>query len=407
VCAQFTPQVALRGNEALFLEISQCRRLYDEEGLLLRLRVLLRRFGFQAKIVVGTHAAEALALARYGVSDPKLLPIEAVHDYASPFEESEERERVYVRWLAMLHRLGVRTLGDFLLLPPKTLVTRLGMSALDVRNKISESGRIFWPIFMPPENWEEVLDLEDLLYMETLEPVLFLLRAMLSRLVSRLRGRGYRVSAMTLTLGKTRRLSLEFRHPQGSVPSLFSIIRERLTVELFRKPLEEPIEKLTLKVTETAPAESSQRDFFQQHEDYQENRATLVERLSVRVGRERVFQAVPVETYRPERAWARDVGECAGFVARAPGAVSAVSRPSRLLKYPEPLVRQDALLIHREMTKSWKVTAWHGPERVKGEWWSEPVARDYYRVTTAQGEELWVYRTPQSEYEYYLQGYFD
>jgi hypothetical protein len=43
-----------------------------------------------------------------------------------------------------------------------------------------------------------------------------------------------------------------------------------------------------------------------------------------------------------------------------------------------------------------------------GEWWSgtEALKRDYFRVGTETGEELWIFRIPDSD-KLFLHGYFD
>jgi hypothetical protein len=52
-----------------------------------------------------------------------------------------------------------------------------------------------------------------------------------------------------------------------------------------------------------------------------------------------------------------------------------------------------------------------GPERLSGEWWNssyEGFNRDYYRMKTVQGEQLWVFINRKAkEPTYYLHGYFD
>src|SRR4051812_5360754 len=66
-CLQLSPQLALRQNEAVFLEIGKCRNLISDEGVKLRLQVLARRFGLSGKIAIAQAPGWALARARYGM----------------------------------------------------------------------------------------------------------------------------------------------------------------------------------------------------------------------------------------------------------------------------------------------------------------------------------------------------
>jgi hypothetical protein len=105
--------------------------------------------------------------------------------------------------------------------------------------------------------------------------------------------------------------------------------------------------------------------------------------------------AQAVERYLPERAYARGP-PVAGAQAGAAG--SAVERPVRLLARPRRLEQVQG--------------EWSAPERVSGEWWRDPrregFRREYYRVRTESGEELWVFVNRKAEkQELYLHGYFD
>jgi protein ImuB len=52
------------------------------------------------------------------------------------------------------------------------------------------------------------------------------------------------------------------------------------------------------------------------------------------------------------------------------------------------------------------VLALAGPERLAGEWWSDPFDRDYYRVRLQDLGDLWVYRDGRDG-RLWLHGFFD
>jgi protein ImuB len=52
------------------------------------------------------------------------------------------------------------------------------------------------------------------------------------------------------------------------------------------------------------------------------------------------------------------------------------------------------------------VLALVGPERLGGEWWSEPFDRDYYRARLDGLGDCWIYRD-RREGRLFLHGFFD
>ena len=82
-CFRFSPQVALRGEEAVFVEIGGSSHLFSEQTMPLRLTALCQRFDVQAKVAIADDAPTALAMARFRQADAKKLPLDLVvrHDF--------------------------------------------------------------------------------------------------------------------------------------------------------------------------------------------------------------------------------------------------------------------------------------------------------------------------------------
>ena len=79
-------------------------------------------------------------------------------------------------------------------------------------------------------------------------------------------------------------------------------------------------------------------------------------------------------------------------------------RPTRLLAKPCRLQRVGSWL--KCSLGNWQIQDWQGPERMSGEWWHDFFARDYYKVTTPKGEQIWIFQDPH-ERQFYLHGFFD
>ncbi len=123
----------------------------------------------------------------------------------------------------------------------------------------------------------------------------------------------------------------------------------------------------------------------------------LVDRLENRLGRGRVYRAVPVESDVPEHS-----------VRRVP-ALSLPSgltwprlpRPVRLLDPPQPVQALSMLPDQPPAAFTWRrvrhrVRHSDGPERIAGEWWhleaEMRAVRDYWRVKDEAGRRFWLFR---------------
>jgi protein ImuB len=254
--------------------------------------------------------------------------------------------------------------------------------------------------------------------------LLFYIKILADRLASRLLGRGERVSRFSLRLWQMnfshvrrplREFIFELPLAQSAGTSLLSIIRERLNFQLAREPLQSEVERVELKVLDTNPLKTPQRNFFNRDEEERETRAGLFGRLEERLGKNSVFAAQPVASYVPEKSWCRQMSEDF-FVSDA--GLPAPPRPLRIFKKPLPLTREGCELrlssapvlesvgTHFATGGKWRITAMEGPERVREEWWFSGLERDYYRVETLLGEKLWVFQRPGNN-KLFLHGVFD
>ncbi len=274
-CYRWTPQVALRSEEAIFLEIEKCHRLYSEHALTLRLQALLKRFNAKARITIADDVFMSLAQARYPRSEKELLPLEALCDVASPFKRDQDIEKKVLTMIEELRRLGLKTLGEFIKLSPKELSSRFHYQSLELHRRLYngsfDESLSLWPRFIPPERICESVSLEYAEKCQSLEPLLFVIKKIVNRAMARLTARGERLSKASLhfeleklsTVKCTRR-SWVFDLPlsQGAVTGLLPLIRERLSFELERESLMSSVERLQFDVLETVPGQYFQRHFF-------------------------------------------------------------------------------------------------------------------------------------------------
>lgn len=406
----FSPQIAVTW-EAVFLEISRCQGLYSEAEFLRRVEVLAKHLGYSLAIAIADDIPTSLAFARYQRSRKEDLPISALRDYLSPFSGNNSLDSM----LALLQRLGLRNLGNFLHLSPAEISQRFGKVGILVHERVREAANLAWPRYEFPEQVQEVYALDVLEEIASIEPLLFVLKIVVDRALARLRGRGRQALVLELECEffqqnrepQARRIfRFDFPLPQNQTSGILAVFQDRLRAEFERSPLTAPLKQLRLTVAEEAPFTEAQRDFFSSKDVEMEAWASLLARLQQRLGEENVFFAEAKARHLPEASWAPLVHLKKGSASLEEGTnplgIFPLNRPLRIFPEPIPLEREGDSL--RSQEKNWRIRQVDGPEYISGEWWWGGFAREYFRVETDVAEFLWIYR---SENKIYLHGIFD
>ena len=422
-CLRYSSQVALRTEEAVLLETGKSRWLYRQASLGHRLERLITREQTIARVRFGDSPAEALALARYNVAEVSQLPFEALTDYASPFKEDEGAQQLALSLLAPLRAMGLKKMGDLLALPPLSLGSRFGPQAPLLRHRVAGHWDMAWPRHEKKEHPTETLVLAEIsegAACESLEALTFALRTLCDRLCTRLRGRNERLTKLRLALDidvfprrEPTRTQWDLALPLalGEARELHLVLRTALEGWL-AKGLAGPVLAAHLQALELAPGLGGQRNFFERREEEVEAFNAVVDRLRERLGPDQVFLSECVQRYLPERAWKKILKEPPAQNSASPARPVLPLRPNRLLRQALPLLcagDQLALAAGRR----WQALRWQGPERLQGEWWQRHgseagFARDYYRVDTHEGPDLWVYQaSATANAGFWLHGFFD
>lgn len=431
-CYRFTPLVAIREGEAIFLDMTASLHLFKQTTLAQRLLITARRFGHSVRISNADEPGTALALARMGFRDPSQLPLTALADYASPFQPLRSADGILgkkiEKLVEVLTDLGVLKVSDFLKIPASALASRFGKEAVEVSMKIQKHFFDAWPSVQFPEKICEELDLfesDTMAPCSDLEPLLFAIRVPLDRMMARLKARSLRLSSFQLTFqlqrlsefraARDRSWSLTLPVPQGSTRALLGILRDRLDLSLQKEPLVAPVVSIRAECLETAPGNGAQTNFFHRKVEEAEAWDGLVARLVDRLGADQVWMAETQDTHRPEASWRRVLPSRLPELEPTSGAGAGTTesvlgsplRPLRLLPDPKPLQREGQIFRSSESQGRevrWEIQKMEGPEKVSGDWWAAPYSRQYFRITTSVGSLLWVFQTQSG---WFLQGYFD
>lgn len=342
--------------------------------------------------------------------------------------------------------LGLRTAGAFAALRAEDVERRWGATGLAAwRLARGEDRRR--PVLARTEA-RRAVSVELPAPAQTREPLLFLLRAALDRLVHALVRDGRAAASVAITLqlddgrgalpagGLPRTVTREARpaRPLARLAPLFE--RCRLLLDAWR--LDAPVIGLTVSIPATAPLGAEQGDLLAPAWRDPDALDAALERLRAELGPNVVVRPVARDTHRPEHAGAWEaVGQApvgspqspvlstqssvprteTRSVARCQQPATAGDRASsgtapaaaRLLDPPEPAAvtcdgnvpvalrwRDRSLAIHHAT----------GPERLSGEWWKDGFHRDYWRCETAEGE-LVLFRDWGRGGSWWVQGWED
>ena len=99
---------------------------------------------------------------------------------AKQIERAKETERI----LWILHQWGIHTLGQLAALPRDDLAARLGARAVELWERANGRAERILKLVSPPESFIESFEFEN--EIETIEPLLFILRRFLQQLATRL-----------------------------------------------------------------------------------------------------------------------------------------------------------------------------------------------------------------------------
>lgn len=410
----YSPQISLRRNEALYVEIEKCRHLYDDDFFLEKAREIAEIFKCAtARVALAEDIPTALAFARHQIFKKEKLPIEALADYAFPFGIPESAARELEHLFFTLPRLGLFNLRDFQKLSSGSLTNRFGALGFHLHRALRDSSGLNWPLFRPSEILQEEQSLDDGWRVEDTESIQFVLRGILDRLLLRLRGRGqalrrfelyFELENHSLLREKSYRLHFDLLEPQMSLKTLLSVVRDRVQFELRQKPLGAPVTLVRLQALEMVPWIYAQKDLMNPHkEEKREQRIGVLSRLQIRLGKEAVFHAEPVENYLPESNWRRrDPFHFREIQARD----RHPARPLRLLTEPRKIYFQEGFVTIG--SRRLKVLSVEDHEILSGGLWNRLFERRY-SILRAQddggaNETYWVFLENQN---LFLHGVFD
>ncbi|HSW16881.1 MAG TPA: DNA polymerase Y family protein [Ramlibacter sp.] len=386
---QFTPRVA-RVEEALLLEVSGSARLFGGPEAL-RDRLLAPDAPLQpAHWAQGESSLVALALLRLkalGRAPPAHVP----HDLPLPLLS------VAVPHVPLLERTGCRTWGQLRALPRGPVARRFGAALLDALDVAWGERPERYPWLTLPEVFDVRLELPAL---ATQAPeLMWTAQRLLLQLQLWLRARQQGVLALELewTLDLRRldgrplpsheQLVVRTAQPAQETAHLRRLVGEQLA----RASLAAPVNQLRLRTLRTAPWVEASRSFLPEDNVKGDKLHQLVERLSARLGEDKVLAPLAQADWRPERmqCWASPPVRAEPVEASACKTIAHTLYPTWLLPQPLRLEVRD----HRPWYEGEPLRLLTRRQRVETGWWEEGgvVVRDYCIARSERADLLWIY----------------
>jgi protein ImuB len=403
---RFSPLVALEEAErpeCVLLQTDGCSHLFGgEQALAARVVADLRGQGLFAQVAVADTLGAAWGLAQ-GLScstQTAILPAGQQHQRLPDWPI--EALRLPADTLALLHAFDLRGVKQLLRLPRAELAVRFGRQLLlrldQALGDVPELLRV--ESFAEPcqESW----DSDD--GATNHEMLLHVLELLVDKLLARLKPLDQGVQRLHVALRMAEReeanLSVGLLQPSVTKERLLDLLRLRLE----RLPIGGPVFAVEARA-ESARLGYAARPLFDSggaSAGEADALEALIERLSSRLGPDRVLQASLRADPQPEcvgrfRPWTAEPADAtpATLFPSPVFAPLALDRPLALCPAPEPVLCElgegTGQLVLRSQPHT--LARWWGPERIETGWWrGREIRRDYFRVETTLGERYWLFR---------------
>lgn len=307
---------------------------------------------------------------------------------------------------AILTGWGIHTLGDLTSLPKAAIAQRLGAEGVAIWERAAgESTRpLQWVV--PTPVFSAALTCEH--EMETLEPLLFLLRRFVDRLALELQNAALAAAALTLTLELADEtvLARTLRLPEPSTQA--DLLFRTLHTYLETVRTAAPVIGLRLDLTPTRAMRRQQGLFDRALRDSHGFAETLA-RLAALVGAERVGTPVLVDTHRPDALVLESPASEIPPLDPRPGLHPPQGLPLRRYRPPRPAVVElagpggvPAYVVTSKLRGEIRAVA--GPWYASGDWWQADLAwqREEWDI-----EIDGLYRLVRTPNGWFLEGEYD
>jgi protein ImuB len=417
-CRRYTPWTAPSGFDGIALDVTgACHLLGGEQLLLGDLVQKLAGLGFTARAAMAGTAGAAWALARFGPSSGIVVPEGEEARFIAPLPV--KGLRLEETSCTLLKRLGLGTIGQLYNLPREALRARLGLAILlrldQALGRQAEPLSPLQPetVYAAHRNFAEPIT--------TLENLLFVAGHLAEDVAAQLENHGKGARRYVLgfydTQGSIFDIAVSLARPSHKSEHVLRLFREKFTrfESRFDESLAFDAATLYASRIEHLSGRQAALDGGASNPGQEEGLASLLDRLTARLGAEAVTRFDFRESHIPERA----VTSLPVLAKTASRPQLRRQRPLLLLPQAEPVTVLAEVPDYPPRRFTWRritfrVTKAEGPERLSPEWWPDEQGndgtRDYFRVEDETGRRFWLYREglygQESAPRWYLHGLF-
>ena len=378
----------------LLLEVGASQRLFGGLPALLQiLQAELEQLGYSAQHALAPTPAAAGLLAR-NLPGCRVLSEQQLRDAVGGLPLSRLSRDDNVR--SLMRHIGLDSIADALALPRPELSRRTGPQLPALLDRLLGLAPDPRPQWQPPKYFSQVIEL--LGEIEQVTALVFPAHRLMVALCGFLRGQGGGVQRLHWRLLHRDQPETHFGQglldPSRDPDHMLEVFRERIE----RLQLPAPVVAVGLRVQDWQAFE--ERNLGLLDTPVSADHA-LLERLSNRLGDQRVRGLRCLADHRPERAWRWcDPGESSDVVTGS-GRQPGQTQPPWLLPQPRPLSE------HRGQPQYGGVLRLESlPQRIEAGWWDGfDITRDYFVAHSPAGERLWVFRDRRGG-GWYLHGLF-
>ncbi|MCP1200297.1 DNA polymerase Y family protein [Notoacmeibacter sp. MSK16QG-6] len=391
---RWCPWSIAEGRSGLLLDTTGSDHLWGGEAAMLAdMEARFKMLGYGCRLAIAPTIGAAHAFSYYGESHT--LCTDPAADLA-PLPVASLR--LEPDTILLLHRLGLRRIGDLMAVPRLHLTRRFSRSELAANPLLrldQALGRTDEPLDAP----EEALPFhaQKSLAEPIVDPMNHL-PDLFRQLCALLQEAGHGARRVRLTVyrtdGEIGRIEAATAAPTRDPAHMASLFRER--VEHLDPGF--GFDVIALEALAAHTMNTVQTDLTAPSDDSLDL-PRLIDRLTNRFGDATIYCPLPYESHVPERA-RRNAPPLAKKPKDEMSEPFAAQRPLRLLDPAEEVRVLYAVPEGPPAQFVWRrrphrIARHQGPERIAPEWWRDRAGtrlRDYYRVEDTTGRRFWLYR---------------
>ncbi len=432
----FSPLVGIDSQEpsaSLLLDLTGLGKLFGDEATLLRgVLQVLRGQGYVVQSAIAPTVGAAWALAHYGMERTdgfgETSPLIATaFDWLTFDPLPPAALRIDTGVCETLHQLGLTTIGALRQIPAASLTARFGdVLARRLHQLVGAQRETFQAVPRAlAYHAEQVLEFP----LRDQTTVLVVIERLLERICRELQRVRQGALAWHIRLWRSEAKPLPLRvglfQASSQVAQIMPLVRMQLEQNAEFDGQNHPIEEVAVSAESCVLLVERQGELFDEQPRINETAlGELLNRLTIRLGEDRVLSAACVSGAQPERAveYRPLVGPRSVRPRRSPQRLTGdvLQRPARLLSKPlelAPLLaalpspRSQSAVFEMPSGFEWRGHSFQvrrswGPERIETGWWhGRTVRRDYWRIETTSGSQFWIFRDLRSR-KWFLHGGF-